>query len=86
MLGFSGCGAASDVMSTAAKFRTTKATSMNDVSSRSHSVFTLHLTAVHPETNKSLKGMLNLVDLAGSERAARTQTFVPGLCGSRART
>jgi kinesin family protein C1 len=64
--------AVGDVMSTAAKFRTTKATSMNDVSSRSHSVFTLHLTAVHPETNKSLKGMLNLVDLAGSERIKRS--------------
>ena len=29
----------------------------NDVSSRSHSVFTLHLTAVHKESNQKLKGM-----------------------------
>ena len=64
--------AVNEVMQTAAKFRTVGSTSMNDVSSRSHSVFTLHLSAVHPENNQKLKGMLNLVDLAGSERLKRS--------------
>jgi len=61
-----------EVMQTAAKYRTVGSTNMNDVSSRSHSVFTLHLTAVHPENNQKLKGLLNLCDLAGSERLKRS--------------
>ena len=64
--------AVEDVMNKAAKYRTVKSTNMNDVSSRSHSVFTLHLTAVHAESNQELKGMLNLCDLAGSERLKRS--------------
>ena len=64
--------AVNDVMQTAAKFRAVGSTSMNDVSSRSHSVFTLHQSAVHPENSQKLKGMLNLVDLAGSERIKRS--------------
>ena len=72
--------AVKDVMDTAAKYRTTSATNMNDVSSRSHSVFTLHLTAVHKESNQKLKGMLNLCDLAGSERLKRS-----GVSGDQAK-
>ena len=72
--------AVQDVMETAAKYRTTSATNMNDVSSRSHSVFTLHLTAVHKESNQKLKGMLNLCDLAGSERLKRS-----GVSGDQAK-
>ena len=72
--------AVKDVMETAAKYRTTSATNMNDVSSRSHSVFTLHLTAVHKESNQKLKGMLNLCDLAGSERLKRS-----GVSGDQAK-
>mmetsp|Transcript_26562 Transcript_26562/g.48134 ORF Transcript_26562/g.48134 Transcript_26562/m.48134 type:complete len:175 (-) Transcript_26562:69-593(-) len=45
---------------------------MNAVSSRSHSVFTLNLTAKHEERNQIVRGTLNLVDLAGSERLDRS--------------
>ena len=62
-----------DVMRLAAKHRSVASTSMNDVSSRSHSVFTLHLTAKHDIQKQSLKGTLNLVDLAGSERLKRSE-------------
>ena len=41
-------------------------------SSRSHSIFTLHLRASNPSLGSSLKGALNLVDLAGSERLSRS--------------
>jgi hypothetical protein len=52
--------------------RTTGATSMNQSSSRSHSVLTLVL---RKETcGSATSGRLNLVDLAGSERAAKAQT------------
>jgi len=60
------------VMRQAAKHRAVGSTDMNEVSSRSHSVFTLHLTAFHPEQRQALRGTLNLVDLAGSERLSRS--------------
>ena len=41
-------------------------------SSRSHSIFTLHLRGSNPSLGSSLKGALNLVDLAGSERLSRS--------------
>jgi len=61
------------VMRKAAKHRSVGHTDMNAVSSRSHSVFTLHLTALHPENRQTLRGTLNLVDLAGSERLDRSK-------------
>lgn len=61
------------LLSLAAKRRSTAPTDMNAVSSRSHSVFTLVLTAKHIEKNKLLRGTLNLVDLAGSERLDRSK-------------
>jgi len=60
------------VMETAAKYRSVGATGMNQTSSRSHSVFTLHLKAVHSGLKQRIKGTLNLVDLAGSERLDRS--------------
>ena len=55
-------------------------TSMNDQSSRSHSLFTVYLEI--EENNKIRSGKLNLVDLAGSERVGKTnatgQTFDEG--------
>ena len=60
------------LLSLAAKRRATASTDMNDVSSRSHSVFTLILTAKHVEKNKLIRGTLHLVDLAGSERLNRS--------------
>jgi kinesin family protein C1 len=61
------------VMRLAARHRSVGSTDMNAQSSRSHSVFTLHLTAVNPVTKQSLRGNLNLVDLAGSERLDRSK-------------
>ena len=50
------------------------ATSMNDQSSRSHSLFTVYLEIEKgDEKNKKIRtGKLNLVDLAGSERVGKT--------------
>ena len=50
------------------------ATSMNDKSSRSHSLFTVYLEIEEgEEKNKKIRsGKLNLVDLAGSERVGKT--------------
>jgi kinesin family protein C1 len=65
--------AVEEVMRQAAKYRSVGSTDMNAVSSRSHSVFTLHLTALHPENRQALRGTLNLCDLAGSERLDRSK-------------
>ena len=62
------------------KNRHVGATSMNDQSSRSHSLFTVYLEI--EEGGKIRTGKLNLVDLAGSERVGKTnatgQTFDEG--------
>ncbi|GMH96701.1 hypothetical protein TrST_g5295 [Triparma strigata] len=60
------------VMRTASKHRSVACTDMNAASSRSHSVFTLHLTAINTKLKQTLRGKLNLVDLAGSERLERS--------------
>lgn len=52
--------------------RMTRSTLMNDVSSRSHAIFTLAIEVKDSLTNKTTIGKLNLVDLAGSERLSRT--------------
>jgi len=72
--------AVDSIMRLAAKHRSVGSTEMNATSSRSHSVFALHLTAFHPEQRKALKGTLSLVDLAGSERLDRS-----GATGDRAK-
>jgi kinesin family protein C1 len=66
------------IMEKAARYRSTASTAMNEQSSRSHSIFTLHLRANNKEQGVSLKGNLSLVDLAGSERIDRS-----GAVGSR---
>merc|ERR1719182_754141 len=45
---------------------------MNEVSSRSHSVFSLYLQGMNRELGTELLGALHLVDLAGSERLDRS--------------
>jgi kinesin family member C1 len=60
------------IMETAARHRSVSQTAMNERSSRSHSVFILHLTATNVTQGVVLKGTLNLVDLAGSERLDRS--------------
>jgi kinesin family protein C1 len=56
------------IMELASQYRSTSSTLMNDRSSRSHAIFTLHLKAHNPVQGIELNGALNLVDLAGSER------------------
>jgi len=68
------------ILALAAERRSTAATSMNATSSRSHSVFTLHMTSMHEGENKVVRGTLHLVDLAGSERLDRS-----GAIGQRAK-
>lgn len=53
--------------------RITRSTLMNDVSSRSHAIFTIRIDSKNSLDNKTTIGKLNLVDLAGSERLSRTQ-------------
>jgi kinesin family protein C1 len=60
------------IMDIAARHRSVGQTAMNERSSRSHSVFCLHLKASNKEQGIILKGALNLVDLAGSERLDRS--------------
>ena len=62
----------SRLMEVAARSRATTKTDMNDTSSRSHSVFTLHLAAVNRKLGAVSHGQLNLCDLAGSERVSRS--------------
>jgi len=57
----------------ATTMRATSSTKMNSESSRSHSVFALHLVGKHAtEAPRGVTGSLHLVDLAGSERAAKS--------------
>ena len=51
---------------------------MNEHSSRSHSIFLLHIKQENVETNKKLSGKLYLVDLAGSEKV-RTCVYICGV-------
>ena len=60
------------IMDIAARHRSVGTTAMNARSSRSHSVFCLHLKACNTKQGLVLKGALNLVDLAGSERLDRS--------------
>ncbi|KAK9792707.1 hypothetical protein WJX73_008450 [Symbiochloris irregularis] len=68
------------LMRRAGRARAVEATAMNAESSRSHSVFMLHITGRHAASDTCLQGALNLVDLAGSERLARS-----GVEGQRAK-
>ena len=56
------------------KHRATASTAMNAVSSRSHSLFTVHLERCdYPAAGAKIRASkLNLVDLAGSERQSKT--------------
>ncbi|XP_076471326.1 carboxy-terminal kinesin 2-like [Babylonia areolata] len=52
----------------ASENRAVAATKCNERSSRSHSIFMLHLAGHNSITSETCQGTLNLVDLAGSER------------------
>ncbi|KAL5012399.1 hypothetical protein ScPMuIL_010950 [Solemya velum] len=54
--------------------RTTGATAMNNTSSRSHAIFTIHIEQKKKEDmDDACEAKFHLVDLAGSERAKRTR-------------
>jgi kinesin family protein C2/C3 len=52
--------------------RTVRGTNSNALSSRSHSILTLHLTGTNNKTKKTYVGKLHFVDLAGSERVGKS--------------
>lgn len=56
------------------KMRATHETKMNAVSSRSHTVFTIHVAQKDKNSGEATSAMLNLVDLAGSERLKRSES------------
>lgn len=60
------------VITTAAGSRSVAKTEMNSESSRSHSIFMLHLQGYNRDTKTTINGSLNLCDLAGSERLDRS--------------
>ncbi|XP_074334709.1 kinesin-like protein KIN-14C [Apium graveolens] len=62
-----------DLMEIGLKNRAKSVTSMNERSSRSHSILTIHARGTDVKTGSFLRGSLHLVDLAGSERIDRSQ-------------
>ncbi|KAH1043623.1 hypothetical protein GYH30_025460 [Glycine max] len=55
------------------KNRAKGSTAMNERSSRSHSVVSIHVHGMDKKSGSSLQGNLHLVDLAGSERVDRSE-------------
>ncbi|KAK9103627.1 hypothetical protein Sjap_020881 [Stephania japonica] len=62
-----------ELMHTGLTNRAVGATALNERSSRSHSVLTVHVRGSDLETGAALRGNLHLVDLAGSERVDRSE-------------
>ncbi|KAL1347534.1 kinesin-like protein KIN-14F [Arachis duranensis] len=62
-----------DLMRIGQKNRAVGATALNERSSRSHSVLTVHVRGKDLVSNSILKGCLHLVDLAGSERVDKSE-------------
>ncbi|KAG6496091.1 hypothetical protein ZIOFF_043939 [Zingiber officinale] len=62
-----------DVMQTGHSNRAVSSTSLNERSSRSHSVVTIHVRGTDLKTGATSRGSLHLVDLAGSERVDRSE-------------
>ncbi|KAK9278353.1 hypothetical protein L1049_027918 [Liquidambar formosana] len=62
-----------ELMDIGLKNRATGATALNERSSRSHSVVTIHVRGMDLKTSAALRGSLHLVDLAGSERIDRSE-------------
>ncbi|CAD5217906.1 unnamed protein product [Bursaphelenchus xylophilus] len=62
-----------DLIQIGHKNRSTAATALNEVSSRSHALVMLTLNMTDRDSGNKWTGRLNLVDLAGSERVARSQ-------------
>ncbi|CAH8307542.1 unnamed protein product [Eruca vesicaria subsp. sativa] len=62
-----------DLMKIGQKNRAVGATALNERSSRSHSVLTVHVQGKELATGTILRGCLHLVDLAGSERVEKSE-------------
>ncbi|OWM65143.1 kinesin-like protein KIN-14P [Punica granatum] len=62
-----------DLMDSGFKNRAVGATALNERSSRSHSILTIHVRGTDQKTGTALRGSLHLVDLAGSERVDRSE-------------
>ncbi|KFB34901.1 AGAP000575-PA-like protein [Anopheles sinensis] len=63
-----------DCLRRGATVRCVGSTAMNEVSSRSHAIFTINITKVSPDDPQSVvRSKFHLVDLAGSERSKKTQ-------------
>ncbi|KAJ7963561.1 Kinesin-like protein [Quillaja saponaria] len=62
-----------DLMRIGQKNRAVGATALNERSSRSHSVMTVHIQGRELVSNSILRGCLHLVDLAGSERVDKSE-------------
>ncbi|KAF7831238.1 kinesin-like protein KIN-14F [Senna tora] len=62
-----------DLMRIGQKNRAVGATALNERSSRSHSILTVHVRGRELVSNSILKGCLHLVDLAGSERVDKSE-------------
>lgn len=56
------------LLTNANRVRSVAATNKNAQSSRSHSIFTIHLVGTHSKSGEKILGSLGLCDLAGSER------------------
>ena len=61
-----------EIMNEGNSNRKTSSTNMNDVSSRSHSIFMLTVSQKNEEEGSVKVGKLYLVDLAGSEKVGKT--------------
>ncbi|MBA0818906.1 hypothetical protein Gohar_021436, partial [Gossypium harknessii] len=62
-----------ELMNIGLRNRAVGSTALNERTSRSHSVLTVHVRGTEIKTNAVLHGSLHLVDLAGSERVDRSE-------------
>ncbi|KAK6787594.1 hypothetical protein RDI58_016119 [Solanum bulbocastanum] len=62
-----------DLMDTGMRNRAKGSTAMNERSSRSHSIVTIHVQGKDIKSGSSMHSSLHLVDLAGSERVDRSE-------------
>ncbi|KAJ7532842.1 hypothetical protein O6H91_13G022400 [Diphasiastrum complanatum] len=62
-----------EVMKMGYKNRTVGSTALNERSSRSHSILTVHVKGTDMSSGSILRGCLHLVDLAGSERVDKSE-------------
>nr|XP_009761311.1 PREDICTED: kinesin-4-like isoform X2 [Nicotiana sylvestris] len=62
-----------DLMDIGLRNRAKGSTALNERSSRSHSVVTVHVRGMDIKSGSSMRSSLNLVDLAGSERVDRSE-------------